>query len=394
MKNKDKPYQQDTNAIRGGYEPTHENEHSEALFLTSSYVFDNAEMAAKSFSNEIEGNVYSRYTNPTVRSFEQRLAMLEDGEQAVATSSGMAATLAVIMSLLKSGDHIICSRDVFGSTRVLMDQYITKFGVEVSYVPLTNLSAWQAAIKPNTKMFFCETPSNPLSEVADLESLSQIAKKANSLFVVDNCFCTPVLQKPLNWGADIVVHSATKYIDGQGRALGGAVVGSAELMDQVQGFLRAAGPTMSPFNAWIFLKGLETLSLRMKAHSTNAKVLAQWLSNHPKVSKVFFAGLPDHPGHNLATKQQSDFGAVVSFVVDGGQKAAWKVIDATEMLSLTANLGDAKTTIVHPATTTHGRLSTESLAEAGIELGLIRIAVGLEDLEDIKNDLELGFSQL
>jgi O-succinylhomoserine sulfhydrylase len=306
----------------------------------------------------------------------------------------MAATLAVIMSLLKSGDHIICSRDVFGSTRVLMDQYITKFGVEVSYVPLTNLSAWQAAIKPNTKMFFCETPSNPLSEVADLESLSQIAKKANSLFVVDNCFCTPVLQNPLNWGADIVVHSATKYIDGQGRALGGAVVGSAQLMDQVQGFLRAAGPTMSPFNAWIFLKGLETLSLRMKAHSTNAKVLAQWLSNHPKVSKVFFAGLPDHPGHNLATKQQSDFGAVVSFVVDGGQKAAWKVIDATEMLSLTANLGDAKTTIVHPATTTHGRLSAQSLAEAGIEQGLIRIAVGLEDLEDIKNDLELGFSQL
>lgn len=394
MKNKDKSYQQDTNAIRGGYEPTHENEHSEALFLTSSYVFDNAEMAAKSFSNEIEGNVYSRYTNPTVRSFEQRLAMLEDGEQAVATSSGMAATLAVIMSLLKSGDHIICSRDVFGSTRVLMDQYITKFGVEVSYVPLTNLSAWQAAIKPNTKMFFCETPSNPLSEVADLESLSQIAKKANSLFVVDNCFCTPVLQKPLNWGADIVVHSATKYIDGQGRALGGAVVGSAELMDQVQGFLRAAGPTMSPFNAWIFLKGLETLSLRMKAHSINAKVLAQWLSNHPKVSKVFFAGLPDHPGHNLARKQQSDFGAVVSFVVDGGQEAAWKVIDATEMLSLTANLGDAKTTIVHPATTTHGRLSAQSLAEAGIEQGLIRIAVGLEDLEDIKNDLELGLSQL
>jgi O-succinylhomoserine sulfhydrylase len=394
MKNKDKSYQQDTNAIRGGYEPTHENEHSEALFLTSSYVFDNAEMAAKSFSNEIEGNVYSRYTNPTVRSFEQRLAMLEDGEQAVATSSGMAATLAVIMSLLKSGDHIICSRDVFGSTRVLMDQYITKFGVEVSYVPLTNLSAWQAAIKPNTKMFFCETPSNPLSEVADLESLSQIAKKANSLFVVDNCFCTPVLQKPLNWGADIVVHSATKYIDGQGRALGGAVVGSAELMDQVQGFLRAAGPTMSPFNAWIFLKGLETLSLRMKAHSANASALALWLSNHPKVSKVFFAGLPDHPGHSLAKKQQSDFGAVVSFVVDGGQKAAWKVIDAAEMLSLTANLGDAKTTIVHPATTTHGRLSAQSLAEAGIEQGLIRIAVGLEDLEDIKNDLELGLSQL
>ena len=394
MKNKDKSYRQDTNAIRGGYQPTHENEHSEALFLTSSYVFDNAEMAAQSFSNEIEGNVYSRYTNPTVRTFEQRLAMLEDAEQAVATSSGMAATLAVIMALLESGDHILCSRDVFGSTRVMMDNYITKFGVEVSYVSLTDLSAWQDAVKSNTKMIFCETPSNPLSEIADLEALSQIAKNANALFVVDNCFCTPVLQKPLKWGADIVVHSATKYIDGQGRALGGAVVGSAELMNQVQGFLRAAGPSMSPFNAWIFLKGLETLSLRMKAHSANASALAQWLSKHPKVSKVYFAGLPEHPGHSLAKKQQSDFGAVVSFVVDGAREAAWKVIDATQMISLTANLGDAKTTIVHPATTTHGRLSEESLAEAGIEEGLIRIAVGLEDLEDIKNDIELGLSRL
>ncbi|MGC6481878.1 MAG: O-succinylhomoserine sulfhydrylase [Porticoccaceae bacterium] len=394
MKSKDKLYHQDTNAIRGGYQHTHENEHSEALFLTSSYVFKSAEMAAQSFSDEIEGNVYSRYTNPTVRTFEQRLAMLEEAEQAVATSSGMAATLAVIMALLEAGDHIICSRDVFGSTRVMMDKYITKFGIEVSYVALTDLSAWQDAVKTNTKMLFCETPSNPLSEIADLEGLSQIAKKANALFVVDNCFCTPVLQKPLKWGVDIVVHSATKYIDGQGRALGGAVVGSAELMKQVQGFLRAAGPTMSPFNAWIFLKGLETLSLRMKAHSANASALALWLSNHPKVSKVFFAGLPDHPGHSLAKKQQSDFGAVVSFVVDGGQNAAWQVIDATQMLSLTANLGDAKTTIVHPATTTHGRLSAESLAEAGIEEGLIRIAVGLEDLDDIKNDLELGLSQL
>ena len=394
MKNKDKSYRQDTNAIRGGYQSTHENEHSEALFLTSSYVFDNAEIAAQSFSNEIEGNVYSRYTNPTVRTFEQRLALLEDAEQAVATSSGMAATLAVIMALLESGDHILCSRDVFGSTRVMMDNYITKFGVEVSYVSLTDLSAWQDSVKSNTKMIFCETPSNPLSEIADLEALSQIAKNADALFVVDNCFCTPVLQKPLKWGADIVVHSATKYIDGQGRALGGAVVGSAELMNQVQGFLRAAGPSMSPFNAWIFLKGLETLSLRMKAHSANASALAQWLSKHPKVSKVYFAGLPEHPGHSLAKKQQSDFGAVVSFVVDGAREAAWKVIDATQMISLTANLGDAKTTIVHPATTTHGRLSEESLADAGIEEGLIRIAVGLEDLEDIKNDIELGLSQL
>jgi O-succinylhomoserine sulfhydrylase len=394
MKNKDKLFHQDTNAIRGGYEPTHENEHSEALFLTSSYVFESAEMAAKSFSNEIEANVYSRYTNPTVRSFEQRLALMEEAEQAVATSSGMAASLAVIMALLEAGDHILCSRDVFGSTRILMDKYITKFGVEVTYVPLTDLAAWQSAVQPNTKMFFCETPSNPLSEIADIEALSQLSKQAQALLVVDNCFCTPVLQKPLKWGADIVVHSATKYIDGQGRALGGAVLGSALLMDQVQGFLRAAGPTMSPFNAWIFLKGLETLSLRMKAHSASANALAVWLSQHPKVSKVFFAGLPDHPGHSLAKKQQTDFGAVVSFVVEGGREAAWKVIDATQMLSLTANLGDAKTTIVHPATTTHGRLSDESLADAGIEQGLIRIAVGLEDLGDIQDDLELGLSQL
>lgn len=394
MKNKDKLFHQDTNAIRGGYEPTHENEHSEALFLTSSYVFESAEMAAKSFSNEIEANVYSRYTNPTVRSFEQRLALMEEADQAVATSSGMAASLAVIMALLEAGDHILCSRDVFGSTRILMDKYITKFGVEVTYVPLTDLAAWQSAVQPNTKMFFCETPSNPLSEIADIEALSQLSKQAQALLVVDNCFCTPVLQKPLQWGADIVVHSATKYIDGQGRALGGAVLGSALLMDQVQGFLRAAGPTMSPFNAWIFLKGLETLSLRMKAHSASANALAVWLSQHPKVSKVFFAGLPDHPGHSLAKKQQTDFGAVVSFVVEGGREAAWKVIDATQMLSLTANLGDAKTTIVHPATTTHGRLSDESLADAGIEQGLIRIAVGLEDLGDIQDDLELGLSQL
>lgn len=394
MTKKDKNYQQDTLAIRGGYQPTQENEHSEALFLTSSYVFEDSEMAAQSFNSEIEANVYSRYTNPTVRSFEQRLALMEEGEQAVATSSGMAATLAVVMALLESGDHIICSRDVFGSTRVMMDKYITKFGVEVSYVPLTDVQAWQSAVKSNTKMFFCETPSNPLSEIADIQALGQIAKQSNSLLVVDNCFCTPVLQKPLGLGADIVVHSATKYIDGQGRALGGAVVGSAELMDQVQGFLRAAGPTMSPFNAWVFLKGLETLSVRMKAHSANASELANWLAQHPKVSKVYYAGLPDHPGHSLAKKQQTDFGAVLSFTVDGGKKAAWRVIDATQMLSLTANLGDAKTTIVHPATTTHGRLSAEDLQEANIQDGLIRIAVGLEDIADIKNDLELGLAQL
>jgi O-succinylhomoserine sulfhydrylase len=386
--------QQDTLAIRGGYQRTHENEHAEAMFLTSSYVFESAAMAAKYFSNEEQGNVYSRYTNPTVRSFEKRLAAMEGGEQCVATASGMAATLSVIIALLQSGDHVVCSQDVFGSTRVMMDKYIAKFGVSVTYVPLVDIDAWQAAIRPETKMLFCETPSNPLSEIADLEALAAVAKHAQALLVVDNCFCTPVLQKPLQWGADIVVHSATKYIDGQGRCLGGAVVGSATLMEQVEGFLRAAGPTMSPFNAWVFLKGLETLRIRMQAHSANAADLASWLQAHPKVSKVYYSGLPDHPGHLLAKKQQSDFGGVVAFEVEGGQDAAWRVIDSTQMLSLTANLGDAKTTIVHPATTTHGRLSDEARLEAGISDGLIRVAVGLEDIIDIKADLERGLAAL
>jgi O-succinylhomoserine sulfhydrylase len=347
-------------------------------------------MAAAHFSNELEGNVYSRYTNPTVRAFEERLAALEEGEQAVATASGMAATLSVVMALLQSGDHIICSQDVFGSTRVMLNNYITKFGVEVTYVPLTDLDSWQQAVQPNTKMLFCETPSNPMSEVADLEALSAISKHAGALFVVDNCFCTPVLQKPLRWGADMVVHSATKYLDGQGRCLGGAVVGSHELMDKVVGFLRAAGPTMSPFNAWVFLKGLETLRIRMQAHSANAAELASWLNAHPKVDRVFYAGLEDHPGHQLAKKQQSDFGGVVSFCIEGGREQAWRVIDSTRVISLTANLGDTKTTIVHPATTTHGRLSDEDRQQAGISDNLIRIAVGLEDIVDIKNDLKLG----
>ena len=386
--------QQDTLAIRGGYQRTHENEHAEAMFLTSSYVFESAAMAAKYFSNEAQGNVYSRYTNPTVRSFEKRLAAMEGGEQCVATASGMAATLSVIMALLQSGDHVVCSQDVFGSTRVMMDKYIAKFGVSVTYVPLVDIDAWQAAMRPETKMLFCVTPSNPLSEIADLEALADVAKHAQALLVVDNCFCTPVLQKPLQWGADIVVHSATKYIDGQGRCLGGAVVGSATLMEQVEGFLRAAGPTMSPFNAWVFLKGLETLRIRMQAHSANAADLASWLQAHPKVSKVYYSGLPDHPGHSLAKKQQSDFGGVVAFEVEGGQDAAWRVIDSTQMLSLTANLGDAKTTIVHPATTTHGRLSDEARLEAGIGDGLIRVAVGLEDIIDIKADLEQGLAAL
>ena len=306
----------------------------------------------------------------------------------------MAATLSVIMAFLQTGDHVLCSQDVFGSTRVMMDKYIVKFGVEVTYVALTDLNAWQSAIQSNTKMLFCETPSNPLSEVADLEALAALAKKADALFVVDNCFCTPVLQKPLNWGADIVVHSATKYIDGQGRCLGGAVVGSAELMEQVVGFLRAAGPTMSPFNAWVFLKGLETLRIRMQAHCANAEALARWLNIHEKVTKVFYAGLEAHPGHALAKKQQRGFGGVLSFCVEGGREAAWRVIDKTKMLSLTANLGDTKTTIVHPATTTHARLSDEDRDAAGISDSLIRIAVGLEDIADIKADIALGLDAL
>ena len=394
MSDHDKKLGPDTLAIRGGGHRTNENEHSEALFLTSSYVFENAEMAAKYFSNELKGNVYSRYTNPTVRSFEERLALMEEGEQCVAAASGMAATLSVIMAFLQTGDHVLCSQDVFGSTRVMMDKYIVKFGVEVTYVALTDQNAWQSAIQSNTKMLFCETPSNPLSEVADLEALAALAKKADALFVVDNCFCTPVLQKPLNWGADIVVHSATKYIDGQGRCLGGAVVGSAELMEQVVGFLRAAGPTMSPFNAWVFLKGLETLRIRMQAHCANAEALAQWLNNHEKVTKVFYAGLETHPGHVLAKKQQRGFGGVLSFRVEGGREAAWRVIDKTKMLSLTANLGDTKTTIVHPATTTHARLSDEDRDAAGISDSLIRIAVGLEDIADIKADIALGLDAL
>ena len=394
MSDHDKKLGPDTLAIRGGGHRTNENEHSEALFLTSSYVFENAEMAAKYFSNELKGNVYSRYTNPTVRSFEERLALMEEGEQCVAAASGMAATLSVIMAFLQTGDHVLCSQDVFGSTRVMMDKYIVKFGVEVTYVALTDQNAWQSAIQSNTKMLFCETPSNPLSEVADLEALAALSKQADALFVVDNCFCTPVLQKPLNWGADIVVHSATKYIDGQGRCLGGAVVGSAELMEQVVGFLRAAGPTMSPFNAWVFLKGLETLRIRMQAHCANAEALAHWLNNHEKVTKVIYAGLETHPGHMLAKKQQRGFGGVLSFRVEGGREAAWRVIDKTKMLSLTANLGDTKTTIVHPATTTHARLSDEDRDAAGISDSLIRIAVGLEDIADIKADIALGLDAL
>ena len=384
-----------TRAVRAGQLRTHENEHSEPIFLTSSYVFDSAEQAAARFSGDEPGNIYSRFTNPTVRTFEQRLATLESAESCVATSSGMSAILSTFMALLSAGDHIVSSRSIFGTTRILFDKYLAKFGVATDYVSLTNLEAWQQAIKPNTKALFLETPSNPLNEVADLAALSALAKAHDCLLIVDNCFCTPALQQPLLLGADIVVHSATKYIDGQGRCVGGAVVGDAQLVgEEVYGFLRTAGPTMSPFNAWTFLKGLETLDLRMKAHSVAALQLAQWLEQQPQVIHVFYAGLKSHPQHELAKQQQSAFGCIIAFEVKGGKEGAWKLINATQWLSITANLGDAKTTITHPATTTHGRLTEEARVEAGITDGMLRISVGLENVDDIQQDLQQGLDLL
>jgi O-succinylhomoserine sulfhydrylase len=396
----DKEWGFTTQAIRAGFERSSFGEHSEPLYLTSSYVFDSAEQAAARFAGSDEGNIYSRYTNPTVAVFEQRLAALEGAEMAVATASGMAAILSTCMALLKSGDHVICSRSVFGTTTVLFTRYMQKFGVDVTFVALTDLSAWRAAIKLNTKLFFLETPSNPLNELVDIEALAGIAHEANALLAVDNCFCTPALQTPLAMGADIVVHSATKYIDGQGRCLGGVVAGKKELMNEVLTFLRTAGPTLSAFNAWVLLKGLETLALRMRAHCENALALAQWLAQQDGVEKVCYCGLPDHPQHALAKKQQRGFGGVLSFSVkdngksNGDKAAAWRFINATRMVSHTANLGDTKTTIVHPATTTHGRLSPEDRAQSGIADNLIRVSVGLEDIADILADMQRGLAAL
>lgn len=383
-----------TQAIRAGFERSAYGEHSEPMYLTSSFVFDSAEQAAARFAGSDLGNVYSRYTNPTVAVFEQRLAALEGAEMAVATASGMAAILSTCMALLKSGDHVICSRSVFGTTTVLFSRYMQKFGVEVSFVSLTDLAAWQTAIQPNTRLLFLETPSNPLNELVDIRAVAAIAHAADALLAVDNCFCTPALQTPLSLGADIVVHSATKYIDGQGRCLGGAVAGKKVLMDEVLAFLRTAGPTLSAFNAWVLLKGLETLGLRMRAHCDNALALAQWLAVQPAVEKVFYCGLADHPQHELARKQQCGFGGVLSFAVKGDKASAWRFINATRMVSLTANLGDTKTTIVHPATTTHGRLSPEDRAQAGITDNLIRVSVGLEDIADICADMQRGLDAL
>lgn len=365
----------DSLAVRAGQVRTQEGENSEPMFLTSSFVFNSAAEAAARFGGSEPGNIYSRFTNPTVRVFEQRLAALEGGERCVATSSGMAAILSVCLGLLQAGDHVVCSRSVFGTTNVLFEKYMKKFGVSTSFVVLTDLSSWQAAITPQTKLFFLETPSNPLCEVADIPAVAAIAHAHGALLVVDNCFLTPALQQPLALGADIVIHSATKYIDGQGRVLGGAVVGRQKEMDEVFGVVRTCGPTMSAFNAWVFLKGLETLRLRMEAHSRSANALAHWLAEQPAVARVHYTGLASHPQHALAKKQQRDFGGVLSFELKGGREQAWRFIDATRLLSITANLGDAKTTITHPASTTHGRLSPEAKAAAGITEGLDRKSV-------------------
>ena len=388
-----------TQSIRAGSFRSDQREHSEAIYLSSSFVYDSAAQAQAVFAGDEPGNVYSRYTNPSVQMLETRMAVLEGSEvdddiTACATASGMAAILGTCMSLLKSGDHVVCSRNVFGTTFTVFARYFAKFGVRTTFVDLVDYQQWQEAMTPQTRLLFLETPSNPLSDVADLERLADIAHSNDALLMVDNCFCTPALQRPLSFGADLVVHSATKYIDGQGRCLGGMVVGRKQLVDEVHLWQRAAGATMSPFNAWVFYKGLETLTVRMEAHCRNASELAAWLSQHPAVECVHYSGLNSHPGHELAKKQQKGFGGVLAFEVSGGRESAWKVIDSVQIMSRTANLGDTRTTITHPATITHCRLSDEDKIKSGITESLVRIAVGLENIDDLKTDLEKGLRQL
>lgn len=389
-----------TLAVRGGYHRTDEGEHSEAIFTTSSYVYRSAADAADHFNGNKKGNVYSRHTNPTVRAFERRLALLENGERCVATASGMGAILTMCLAYFKAGDHLLCAKQLFGSSVALFDTYFKAFGVEVGYVDCFDNDAWTQAIKPNTRVLYCESPSNPLAQIADLTFLSKLAHDNDALLIVDNCFATPAIQKPLELGADVVIHSASKYIDGQGRVLGGALVGSDELMEKAFGVVRTGGISLSPFNAWVLLKGLETLSLRMKAHCENANQVAQFLANHPKVTKVHFSGLPSHPSHEVAKRQHTAldvaggaFGAIIGFEV-ADQASAWHVIDSTKVISITNNLGDAKSTITHPATTTHFRMTPEQRIEAGVTDGLIRLSVGLEDARDIINDLARGLDAL
>ncbi|MDF0678796.1 MAG: O-succinylhomoserine sulfhydrylase [Nitrosomonas sp.] len=382
----------ETLAIHTGVHRSQFNEHSESLYLTSSFVFDSAAQAAARFSGQEPGNIYSRFTNPTVTAMQERLAVLEDAEACIATASGMSAILTCVMGLLSAGDHIVASRSLFGSTVSLFNNILSRFGIQTTFVSATDPAEWQAAIRPDTRLFFLETPSNPLTEISDIAALAEIAKRAGVWLAVDNCFCTPIIQQPLKLGADLVIHSATKYLDGQGRVLGGAILGKRDLlMDSgIFGFLRTAGPSLSAFNAWIILKGMETLNLRVKAHSDHALEVARWLETHPRVERVFYPGLPSHPQHELAMRQQKTGGGIVSFEVKGGREAAWRVVDAARLMSITANLGDTKSTLTHPATTTHGRISQEAREAAGIRDGLLRIAVGLESPDDLKADLARG----
>ena len=393
MSDDDQEWALETLGIRTGHHRTNEGEHSEPIFATSSFVFSSAAEAAARFSGDSAGNIYSRFTNPTVRAFEERLAAMEGGESCVATASGMSAILSTCMGLLQQGDHIVSSRSIFGSTTMLFNKYLARFGISTDYANLSDVADWERRITPRTRMLFVETPSNPLIELGDIRALADLAHANDCVLVVDNCFCTPALQRPLELGADIVIHSATKYLDGQGRAIGGAVVGDRKRVgEDVFGVLRTAGPTMSPFAAWIFLKGLETLVLRMQAHSTNAGLLAEWLVGQPGISRVYYPGLADHPQHELCNAQQKTAGGIVAFEVEGGREGAWRLVDSTRMLSITANLGDVKTTITHPATTTHGRLTPEQRRDAGIGEGLLRVAVGLESFDDICRDLARGLA--
>jgi O-succinylhomoserine sulfhydrylase len=387
-------FELETLALHTGIHRSQFNEHSEALYLTSSFVFDNAAQAAARFSGAEPGNIYSRFTNPTVTAFEERLAALEGAEACVATSSGMSAILACVMGLLSAGDHVVASRSLFGATVNLFNNILKRFNIETTFVSATDIAAWEAAVKPSTKLLFVETPSNPLTEVSDIAALAAVAKKAGAWLAVDNCFCSPALQRPLDLGADLVIHSATKYLEGQGRVLGGAILGKRDLvMEQgIFGFLRTAGPSLSPFNAWVILKGMETLKIRMETHSANALQIARWLEAQPNVARVHYPGLPSHPQYELAKRQQKTGGGIVSFELKNGKEAAWRVVDSVRLISITANLGDTKSTLTHPATTTHARISQESRDLAGITDGLLRIAVGLEAVKDIEADLARGLT--